>query len=787
MPFLFIRTLLLATIALASSLNAFAQSPSAITGRVLDPSGAVVPGAVVDVEAGGQVVATTTTAADGRYRVDVSGSVPVTVRARLQGFADAAATITPTGALTTRDLTLIVAAVGDALVVTAARTGETRLSTTASVTVFSAEDIAALRSTSIADVLRVVPGLSVESTGREGALTSLFARGGESDYNLVLVDGVRVNQSGGAFDFSRIAAGEIDRVEVVRGGQSSLYGSDAMGSVVQVFTRQAGPSDAPRIVGSLEAGSFQTWRADATLLGGAARRVDYKIGVAHRDTRGAFADLLPEDDEFRHSALHAGAGVVLGDRASVRTTIRYSDAEGKGIGAIDFGNRDTGTASTSKDLSWQVSAAHHLTATATGVGTAAYSRSHTTSVDRIADPTFNLYAILAGIPGARFPDSPRLVRFVDRATFEALRAGGGARPGEFLASTPFGVSDFPFSSATRYRRPAFKYQADWMWRPAQALTGGYEFEREEDPLNAGFAFTNNAWFAQQQFRVRDRWFVTAGGRVDANSEYGTSLSPRLSAGGFLVPLTTGALSSLKVFSNVGRGIKNPQFNELFDTTFADGNPALEPERARTFDVGAEALFGAQRVRASIAWFDNRYEDQVAFRSTGVGRDGRPDFLNIAGSKADGWELEAELQRPVAGLTGAASYALVDSEVTATTSTGAAFQPGQPLLRRPRHSGALRLAYVVTHLAINVDARFVGQRHDSPFLGLAAVATGGPVDITVNPGYTVVGLGVSYRLRPELDVYVRADNVRNEVYSNALGYPGMPRSALVGVRFGVPRR
>jgi vitamin B12 transporter len=289
--------------------------------------------------------------------------------------------------------------------------------------------------------------------------------------------------------------------------------------------------------------------------------------------------------------------------------------------------------------------------------------------------------------------------------------------------------------------------------------------------------------------------VTIGGRIDENSHYGTNASPKLSLGGFLLPLTDGGLSSVKVFSNIGKGIKNPLFGELFGSAFTDGNLNLRPERARTLDAGAELTLDSQRWRTTVAFFDNDYEDQVAFRSSGgFGLDGLPDFVNIAGSKARGWEVEAVLQRPIFGFTGAAGYALVDTEVTATTSTSAQFQPGQPLLRRPKHSGMFRVAYAAGRLAINLDVRRVGQRHDAAFIGLQAVpspgspiATARPVDITVNPGYTVAGAGADVRLRGELTLFLRIDNLTDEVYEGALGFPGLPRSAVVGARFNLAGR
>ncbi len=156
----------------------------------------------------------------------------------------------------------------------------------------------------------------------------MFSRGGESDYNLVLIDGVRVNQNGGAFDFGRISANDIDRVEVVRGAQSALWGSDAMGSVVQVFTKRGGATEPLRVAGSIEGGTFKTFRGDVRLLGGALGRVDYSVGASRRQNDGAFADILPEDDTFEQDGFDATAGTTLGTRATVRGGVRYTRGRG---------------------------------------------------------------------------------------------------------------------------------------------------------------------------------------------------------------------------------------------------------------------------------------------------------------------------------------------------------------------------------------------------------------------------------------------------------------------------
>jgi vitamin B12 transporter len=609
----------------------------------------------------------------------------------------------------------------------------------------------------------------------------------------VLIDGVRVNPSGGAYDFSRVSASEIDRLEVVRGGQSSLYGSDAIGSVVQVITKRAAPGDAPRVIGSLEGGSFGTSRGDASLLGGAMRRFDYQLGAAYRNTEGAFQDILPDHDTFTQTSIDAGAGAILGDRAALRTGVRYANARGKAIGPIDFGSRDTGTVADTRDVSWHLDLSHRISDRVDQSAQVNYFRSHRVSADTIADPTYRVYAILAGTPGALFPNSPRLVRLLDQPAFAAYQAGSqtlGA--GQFLAATTFGVSDFTSTTRSEFRRPALRYQANAVWGGSQMLSGGYDYERESDPLNPSFLVENHAFFVQQQFQAQDRWLATLGVRLDRNSHYGNNASPKLSLGGFLLPYQKGSVSSVKVFSNIGRGIKNPQFGELYSTAFTDGNPDLRPERARTIDAGAEITFVDQRVLARVTYFDNAFNDQVAFKSTGFSLDGRPDYINIDGSKANGWELEGVLQRPVAGFTASAGYALVDTKVVAFVSTSEQFQPGQPLLRRPKHSAVLRTTYARGRATVNFNMRYVGQRHDAAFLGLSVVVSppllaARSVDITVNPAYTVSWLGGEVRVNRNVAAYVRIDNLTDAAYESVLGYPGLPRSAVAGLRVNLAAR
>jgi outer membrane receptor protein involved in Fe transport len=530
-----------------------------------------------------------------------------------------------------------------------------------------------------------------------------------------------------------------------------------------------------------------------TLLGGARRRVDYQLGVGYRGTEGAFQDLLPEHDTFTQSTADAGIGVILGDKATLRTGLRYSNAKGKAVGQIDYGSRNTGTAADTRDVSWHLDFSQRLSDRIDQSAQVNYFKSYRLSADTIADPTYRVYTILSGTPGALFPNSPRLVQLLDQATFGAYLSGQKTLgPGEFLATTPFGVSDFTSTTRSEFRRPAVRYQMNATWGGGQTLSGGYDYERESDPLNPTFLVENNAFFVQQQFHAQDRWLATVGVRLDANSHYGNNASPKLSLGGFLLPYRQGTISSVKVFSNIGRGIKNPQFTELYSTAFTDGNPDLRPERARTIDAGAEITFDSQRFLARATYFDNAFNDQVAYKATGPTLDGKPDYINIDGSKANGLELEGVLQRPIAGFTASAGYALVDTEVVSFVSTSEQFQPGQPLLRRPKHSAMARVNYTRGRATVNFNLRYVGQRHDAAFLGLAAVAVpsgqvGRSVDITVNPGYVVSWIGGEVRVSREVAAYLRIDNLADASYESVLGYPALPRSVVAGVRFNLSAR
>ncbi len=489
--------------------------------------------------------------------------------------------------------------------------------------------------------------------------------------------------------------------------------------------------------------------------------------------------------------------------------MRSSNTQGRSVGQVTYGARDTQGTYDTKNMSWNTDVSHTVGARFAGTGHREllpaiprfpWTRSRTRRI--------TTYAVLEGTPNALFPNGVRQVRLIDQAEFNSLVAAGATpAPGQFLAS----ATSFDFRDLVDGHLSVSRTMSDDLRASGHSLSGRLRLGRRaapergirvgagalragsRDPLSrsTGFGLDNNAVFIQQQSAFADRWFVTVGVRVDSKESYDTFVSPKLSVGGFVVPLRQGGLSSLKVFGNIGKGIKSPTFGERFGSGFSDPNPDLKVEEARTGDIGVEATFASQRYRAATTYFNNDYKNQIAFRGGGVVGDGIPENINIDGSEADGWEFETALQRPVRGFTAGGSYSYVDTRVVTSIFTSQQFQPGQPLLRRPRHSGYVRAAYNMGRATVNFDVRMVGERHDNSFLFLrtvpnAAFPSAFTTDITVNPGYAVAGLGLDVRVDRMFSVYIRGNNITDKEYDTVLGYPAMPRQVMVGARFNVGR-
>ena len=707
-----------------------------VSGVVVDQSGQALPRAYVRaLDTGSREIGAIFADEAGRFRVTVP-SIDCQIAASLTGFEPATA---PCAAQEMR-LVLAVAPIRETVVVTATGTEAPAGLVGASVTAFTAEDLARRQTPLVADLLRASPSVMVVRAGGPGTVTSMFVRGGESNYNKVLLDGIPINEPGGVFNFSNVTTEHLERVEIVRGAHSALFGSDAMASVVQLFTKRPDRSDQkPHAALSIEGGTYSTLRTNAS-VSGAAQRIDYSLGAARLDT-----DNRVPNNAFDNTTLSANVGVAFGSAATLRF-IGRSEHERVGTpGQTAFGRPDLDAFFKRSD----------------GIGGVAF--------DQQATPAFRqraAYSLAATTYQSTnlAVDPPYTPRFEGRV---------GA----------FQFFDFPFDSHTRLRRHHASYQADWRL-PArskgdQLLTVLADWDGERARLENPLAGTvtratrNNAGVAVQHQASWPKLFATAGMRVEHNDSFGTAAVPR----GSLVVVartSTGAIGETKLKASGGLGIKEPTVLQSFSPAPSFlGNPDLEPERARGIQAGIEQRLGHDRAKIELTWFANRFRNIISTRTTST-NPFRSQYFNIGLTRARGAELSAVLA-PTNRIQGRAGYTLLASEVIDSTSpTSAVFQPGQWLFRRPRHSGFAGVTVRQARVTVDVNGIFVGRFVDSDSSSLVPA-------MLSNPGYRVWDTRVAVQLSRQLTGTLALDNLTDADYMESLGYQALRRAVRAGLR------
>ncbi len=723
-PFLFLLLFVLGGVS-----PAFGQDR--LSGSVLDEDGGALPRARVRLlGVDGAELAQGFTDTRGEFRFDRAGCEGCRVEAASPGFETAAAAA---GASPVQ-IVLRVGPIREAVVVSATR-GEAPASQVGSaVTVFDAEAIERRGTPLVGELLRSTPGVAVVRVGGLGNLTSMFVRGGESSYNKVLLDGIPLNEPGGTFDFSNVTTEALDRVELLRGAHSALFGTDAMASVVQLVSKR---SMRPNVLASFEAGSYDTQRAAGTA--GTARGpwdVSGHVSRLHTDNR------VP-NNSFRNTTLSANGGVRSSDDLSIRFVGRGEIGRAGSPGATAFGRPDL-DAFYARRLSVGGVTLRHQRGDWQQRATYALSASYQESTNLVADP----------------PYTPQ---------FEGRIA-------------PFAFSDFTYDSLTDMRRHHASYQVDRRIPAASLehlLTGAIDWDGERADLRNRLAGTvvpasrDNVGGAVQYQLLARRYALTSGLRVENNESFGTAVAPRVSVV-YMARESSASWGDTRVKLSAGAGVKEPTVTQSFSPSPSFlGNPDLEPERARTFDAGVEQRLFRGRAKVELVAFYGRYENIISTRTLSFSPF-RAQYFNIGLTHARGTELSIEAA-PAAGLNLRCSHTFLDSEVTESTApTNPVFAPGASLFRRPRHSGFVDVAWSRGPVSVDLHGTFVGERVDSDFASLVPA-------MVSNEGYATWDVGGSYRVARRLAGFVRVENVGDADYMEPLGYPAWRRSVRAGVK------
>lgn len=791
-----LSVLCLMLVAVLGPAAALAQQPTTISGAVLDALGGRVSGATVtligeqgeagETKTGGDGVFTFANVASGRYQVvaaapgfDAYTSEPIFVAA---------------GARVTTEVTLQVGSLQQAVVVTAAASDLLQTQTGAPITVLDSTTLEALNKPELYEALRLVPGAQVVQTGAKGSTTALFIRGGNANFNKVLVDGIAANDIGGGFDFAQISAHAVERVEVLRQTNSVMYGSDALAGVVNITTRR-GRSRIPELEYSLDGGNLGTVSTDVS-FGGAVKRFDYFSSYSRFETDND----LP-NNEFRNGTFAGRFGVALGRATDLSGTVRRIDTEvGLPSAFANFGIAND--ASQTKEQTY-LAVSGRSQWTDRWQSTVRFGWTDEQWVYTNPTPT--------GTPFDPFGSGANYLGQVMTIT----GANGYSVTGR-------GILDYggryPSSARSRTARQLIAGDTTVQVHETFAVSGGARFEHEEgysDPDGEPVDTRNNGGaFLEGRATLANRHYVSAGLGYERNEVFDSAVTPRLSVASYVRQPTMTAIGDTKLVLNAGTGIKAPSVyqgqNSLFalvqGTAAAASVGPLGPERSKSFDVGLEQGFWRGDARVRVSYFHNTFSDLLEYLDrTQLTRAGVPAqvaaataygaYINSQSFTAQGLELSAETAvGSLLRIMG--SYTFLDAEVTEAFSASAAENPlfpgvqigafsplvGERPFRRPTHSGTLMVSYTQGPAQVTLSGYFAGTRDDSTFLSDEFFGNSLLLPNTdLAPAYQKVDLSAAYQVHPRLKGYLTIENLLNQDYMAAFGYPGLPLSARAGFR------
>jgi len=609
------------------------------------------------------------------------------------------------------------------LVVTATRMETPGREVASSVTVITNEELVRTRRSTVLDALRDVVGLWVSQNGGPGATASLSIRGANNEHTLVLLDGVELNDPinpSRSYDLAHLSLNLVEKVEVLRGPQSPLYGSDAMGGVINIITRKG--RGRPRLVLSSSGGSYASWNGDFSLAGSSGR-ADYALGLSYARTAGfsAASDLYPgntEKDGYRNLTLSGRLGFAVRKNIDLDVMVRSVFAR--------------------------------------------------TEIDNFGGP---------------YGDDPTSVQHYD-ATLARVQARGlflgnrweqkltasWTRSNRDLTNTPDVGHPFESEQGTfGSGLVRLDWQNNVFLSVSQTLTAGADlgWERGRSDYvsdSAGSAYQSFfpleraravGFYVQDQWKFRESFYVTAGARLDFHSRTGAALTYRI-APAYIINRT-----ATKFRATLGTGFKSPSLYQLFAPPTAwgpIGNPGLRPERVIGWDVGVEQDLVRDRLRAGLTFFQDSFRNLIDF-------DTLQGYLNIGRARTRGLEISLESRPggPDEFLTFRTSYARLAARNEVS---------GTPLLRRPRDKFSAELgARIFKQVDLTASVIYVGRRTDRDFSVF-------PTEDAELPGYVLLGAILSTSANSALDFYVRLDNILNARYEAIWGY-GTPGFSLTG--------
>jgi iron complex outermembrane receptor protein/vitamin B12 transporter len=781
--------------------RAMAADDASVKGTVADPLGARVSSAMVKLLMDGKVVREASSDVDGDFTFDALASGRYQIEVSAAGFSTRTTDpiFVSSGGRISVDVALPIGSLEESVSVTAAATGVLPSQTGAPVTVLDSKTLDSLGKTDVLEALRLVPAASLVETGGKGGTTSIFIRGGNSNFNKVLLDGIPANDIGGGIDLSQFSMTGVDSIEVLRVANSVIAGTDALAGVISITSRR-GRTRIPEATVGLDGGNFGT-NHESVGIGGTVHRFDYYSEFGHFGTDND----LP-NNRYQNKTFAGRFGGAVGSNTDVSGTVRWIDRRYESPNGLSF----YGT----PDDAFQTNRLYFI-----GLGSQTQlSQKWQASVRAgFSDQRANFVnPTLSGqnIGGTGFGDVVTITG-----------ANGYSTTGQ-------GALDYgTYNSNSRSARQGIYAQTTYELHRNLSVSGGGDYEREQafpgtdifgDPTTTR---GNSAIWVEGRGTLVDRISVTAGLGHARIEGFASRYSPRVSVAAYLrKPDANDFWSDTRLTLNAGQGIKatsatavNSSLYSLLQRTptgaalaAGAGIGAIGPERGRNLDVGIEQGLWQGHARARVAYFDNEFFDLTESVSRnlltsqfGIAPDvaaaaGNAAYVNSQSYRAKG--VEMSLDTTVARLHFMASYAYLDADVTQSLSSGAltpSFNPvfpdipignfsplkGQRPFRRPQNTGNLLVSYSQGPTTVALSGYFAGKSDDSTFLGGADINFGNSLLLPnqdLNAGYQKIDLSASHLVHRSVKLYATIENLLNQHYEPAFGFPGLPFNIRAGV-------
>ena len=782
-----------------------------VRGAVTSALGTPVPGARVQLVQGKQAVAFAVTGPDGSFEIrstlagrfvllTTGGAAQTALTPNVSRDFYGGATDVVTRAVTLESTTL-----SETVTVVATGLPTPVEQLTVPVGLIARDDLA-LR-TGIVDEMRQTPGVQVVQSGQLGGVTSLFVRGGNSDANKVLVDGIPAEDVGGRFDFGLVSSTGLvsvgnngPAVELYRGPNSALFGSDALASVVNLSTPR-GTAVKPLLVYSGDAGNFHTVRNEAT-VSGVRGRADYFVAGSRLNSSNAVAN-----DEF-HAVTGAGnMGYALAANTQARFTIRNTDAAQGVPGPFEFQGLAANRKQADQTLFSGVTLENRLNGNWHNLLRYGVARKREQFVTfsptgTLVSSAYTYYGPVLTITGAN----------------------GYSATGK--VAIDFYGSPFPARYDQVSNRDELYYQSDYTFGHHLAGLFGFRYENERGayryPLfgtDQALQRTNFEYTGQVQGDLRSRVFFSLGGAVEKNHLYGLRGTPRI--GLAYVPVRPGGkyFRGTRLRANFSRGVQEPnlsvQFSSLYGTLLlandlshiaAYGVTPPKAEESRTYDVGVEQGIIGERLIVKAGYFHNEFDHEYEYVSApalkqyfGIGTTSATlygAYTNSLTFRAQGFEGEMQYQvrsriwlrggytflAPIVQRSFSSDALRVAGSTTNPLFPGITIGASSPLVgqrpfRRAPNTGFFAVQYTGSRFTAALKGAMSGKSDDSTFLQSSLLLPNRNLD----HGFAKLDLGLTYSATRRVQAFTQLDNLLSQQHLGPIGYPGLPFTVRAGLK------